>query len=147
MSLMEPASNFAPVARFMEHFFAVVENRSKRLQISLFLLNLDFVVRNSTLGERVQSNSLNSFKTFKRWTGIQYVGELIEAHTTLPVADQGEGPGGEAPLIFRPKWGPKGRKKFFWDRPPYLRVWMTAPPLIWRSGSATGFLYSYAVYS
>ena len=24
---------------------------------------------------------------------------------------------------------------------------MTAPPLIWRSGSATGFLYSYAVYS
>ena len=24
--------------------------------------------------------------------------------------------------------GPKGRKKFFWDRaPPYLRVWMTAP--------------------
>ena len=48
---------------------------------------------------------------------------------------------GRAPLIFRPKWGPKGWKKFFCrpgpplsqgldDRPP--------PPLIWReSGSAT----------
>ena len=41
---------------------------------------------------------------------------------------------GEAPppphLIFRTKWGPKGPKIFFWDRapPPYLRVWMTAPP-------------------
>ena len=42
---------------------------------------------------RAQSNSLNSFKTFKRRTGIQYVGELIEAHTMLPVADPGEGPG------------------------------------------------------
>ena len=36
-----------------------------------------------------------------------------------------EGPGGPAPLIFRPKWGPKGGKKFFW-RPP--------PPLISGSG-------------
>ena len=56
-----------------------------------------------------------------------------------------EGPGGPAPLIFRPKWGPKGGKKFFWRPPPpptYIRVWMTAPhpppsPLIWRSGFAT----------
>ena len=49
---------------------------------------------------------------------------------------------GPPPLIFWPKWGPKGRKNFFGDRPPpplpYLNVWMTAPPpLIWRSGSAT----------
>ena len=33
------------------------------------------------------------------------------------------------PLIFRPKWGPKGRKKKFEtvppSPPPYLRVWMT----------------------
>ena len=56
------------------------------------------------------------------------------------VADQGRGPGGPPP-IFRPKWGPKGRRNSF-GRPPslYLRVWMTAPPppppLIWRSGSA-----------
>ena len=41
-----------------------------------------------------------------------------------PVANPG---GGAAPLIFRPKWGPKGRKKFFWGR----------PHLIWRSGSVT----------
>ena len=40
--------------------------------------------------------------------------------------------GGRLPLIFRPKWGPKGRKKVFLRPPPtpYLRVWMTgAPPL------------------
>ena len=46
-----------------------------------------------------------------------------------------------SPLIFTPNWGPKGGKKFFWDRaPPFVRVWMTGPPpppLIWRSGSAT----------
>ena len=39
------------------------------------------------------------------------------------VADPGE------PLIFRPNWGPKGRKKVFETAPPtYLRVWMTPPP-------------------
>ena len=31
-----------------------------------------------------------------------------------------EGSGCPAPLIFRPKWGPKGGKKFFGDRPPPL---------------------------
>ena len=37
---------------------------------------------------------------------------------------------GPAPLIFRPKWGPKDLKKIFGDRPPppYLRVWLTGPP-------------------
>ena len=46
---------------------------------------------------------------------------------------QGRGPD---TLIFRPKWGLKGRKKFFWRRGlPHLRV----PPLIWRSGSAIDF--------
>ena len=41
---------------------------------------------------------------------------------------RGEARGG-APLTFRPNWGPKGRKKFFRRLPPpYLRVWMTAPP-------------------
>ena len=42
------------------------------------------------------------------------------SHTSLqrnPVADPGEGPREPAsppPLIFRPKRGPKGQKKFFW---------------------------------
>ena len=32
-------------------------------------------------------------------------------------------------IIFRPSWGLKGRKKVFWrPDPPYLRIWMTAPP-------------------
>jgi len=58
------------------------------------------------------------------------------------VAHPGEGPGGPGPpLIFRLKWGPKGRKTFFWDRPPplsqsldddppptYLKVWIRHCP-------------------
>ena len=48
----------------------------------------------------------------------------------LPWQIQGRGPGANPPpLIFRPKWDPKGRKNFFWrPGPPYLRVWMTSPP-------------------
>ena len=35
---------------------------------------------------------------------------------------------GGAPLIFRPNWGPKGRKSIFLrPGPPYIRVWMTGP--------------------
>ena len=51
---------------------------------------------------------------------------------SLSDAEPGKGPGGPPLLIFRPKWGPKGRKNFLGDRsppPPNLRVWMTAPPL------------------
>ena len=67
---------------------------------------------------------------------------------TFAVADPGEGPEGPVPaLIFRRKWGLKGRKKIFGNwAPPYLRAWLTAPPcppppLIWRSGSATAFVH------
>ena len=40
---------------------------------------------------------------------------------------EGRGPGSRPRLIFRPKWGPKGRKKLFWDwlpPSPYLKVWI-----------------------
>ena len=67
---------------------------------------------------------------------------------TLPISEvcsggsRGRARGPRPPLIFRRKWGPEGRKHFFFlgrpPPPPYLKVWMTAPPLIWRSGSATG---------
>ena len=57
---------------------------------------------------------------------------------------QGRGRGAAPPpLIFRPKWGPKGQKHFFETSPSpppppsYLRVWMTGLALFWRSGSAT----------
>ena len=43
----------------------------------------------------------------------------------------GKSRGGARPLIFRPNWGQKGRKKILW-RPP------TPPPLISRSSSGTG---------
>ena len=58
---------------------------------------------------------------------------------------QGRGPGSPhppPPLIFRPNWGPKGRKNSFGDRAtPFLRVWMTGAPFISRSRSGTDFLH------
>ena len=46
------------------------------------------------------------------------------------------------PLIFRPNWGPKGRKNSFGDRAtPFLRVWMTGATFISRSRSGTDFLH------
>ena len=37
--------------------------------------------------------------------------------------------GARSPPIFRPNWGPKGRENLFLrPPPPYLRVWITAPP-------------------
>ena len=50
----------------------------------------------------------------------------------LAVADPGEGPGGPARLVFRPKGRPKGRKKFL----------ETGPPLISGSGSLRAFIRS-----
>ena len=45
---------------------------------------------------------------------------------------QGRSPGGATPLIFRPNWGPKGRKLFFFleTEPPliYVSGWPTPPP-------------------
>ena len=53
-------------------------------------------------------------------------------------ADLGKGPGGPGPpLYFWTKLRPERSKKNFKKAPPYLWVWMTAPPLILRSESAT----------
>ena len=48
---------------------------------------------------------------------------------------QGRGLGARPLLIFRPNWGPKGRKKLFWTPPPL-------PPLISRSGTGTAVMRS-----
>ena len=59
----------------------------------------------------------------------------------LPWQIQGRGPGAHPPpLIFRPKWDPKGRKKFFETRSPLSQgLDDQGPPLIGRSGSATAY--------
>ena len=59
-----------------------------------------------------------------------YLSLILRTYDLSAVADPGKGPGGPHPLIFRPKWGPKGRKNQGLDDPP-------PPPLIRRSGSAT----------
>ena len=57
-------------------------------------------------------------------------------HVIYAVADPAEGTGGPALLIFRPIWGPKGRKNYL--RPP-------PPPLIWRSRSRHCYGLCYTV--
>ena len=73
-----------------------------------------------------------------------YLGDTLGTKASVPWMVVGMGSVNNQwrvqPLIFRPNWGPKGRKNVFWrpgpplskgldDRlPPYLRVWMTAPP-------------------
>ena len=63
------------------------------------------------------------------WASIQSTYELVKIQWRI----QGRHPWAPLPpLIFRPKWGPKCRKKVFGDRalPPYLRVWMAPPPYL-----------------
>ena len=54
------------------------------------------------------------------------------------MADPEEGPGGPVPPLFLDHTeAQKAEKIFFGDHPPpppHLRVWMTGPPLILRSG-------------
>ena len=74
----------------------------------------------------------NCLTSFSETWGRHPRGSLYMGVPTRPANPQWRiqrrGPGGRAPLIFGPNWGPKGRKKLFL-RPP--------PPLIWRSGFAT----------
>ena len=76
---------------------------------------------------------------------------ILRWRAESPVVFSGVSRGGggrvRCPLSFRPKRGPKGREKFFFETGPplYLRIWMTQPhppPPIWRSGSATGLIES-----
>ena len=56
-------------------------------------------------------------------------GSSVEKLEAVVDPGEGQGAGGAAPIIFRPK---------LIRAPPYLRVWLTTPlPLIGRSGSAT----------
>ena len=67
-----------------------------------------------------------SHRTFWRFD-ILTRGTVFQ-YGAVAVADPGEGSGGPGlPLIFRPNWGPKAWKHFFWDRLPYLRVCLIAP--------------------
>ena len=61
----------------------------------------------------------------------EYWPQILCCHSALEFEQKqwqihGRGRGVRPPFIFRPNWGPK---TLFGDRPPpYLRVWMSAPP-------------------
>ena len=56
--------------------------------------------------------------------------DLQENNMNITVADPGEGPGGGPvpPLFLDQTEAQRAEKNFFQTVPPYLRVWMTAPP-------------------
>ena len=64
----------------------------------------------------------------------------VDVDIELAVVDPVEGPGGAAPLIIEPNWGPRGRKKLFWrPAPPLIQGrGSPRPHLISRSGSGAG---------
>ena len=53
--------------------------------------------------------------------------------------------GAHPPLLFLDQTEAQRAEKYFFEDhplPPCLRIWMTGPPLIWRSGSATAYVNS-----
>ena len=76
-----------------------------------------------------------------------YCQYIFYGHIIMTVADPGEGP--SSPLILDQTEVPRAEKILFETSPPtprppapYLRAWLSGPPLIWRSGSATDSLLS-----
>ena len=69
--------------------------------------------------------------TYTRTIKLNLLMKWLLGSNHSPLADPGEGTGGPAPppaLIFRPNWGPKGRKKIFWETGPSLISGSEFPP-------------------
>ena len=70
-----------------------------------------------------------------------FISNILRYFPRVRESSGGGSRGRAPPLIFRPKWGPKGRKKFWGDgsSPISGSGWPLPPPhpVIWRSGSAT----------
>ena len=81
----------------------------------------------------ILGNSCSKLTAFKQ---ISHLCFLVLCVSASPVRFQwriqGRGLGGQPPLIFRLKWGPKGQKNFFGVRPP-------PPPPLPLTASATWF--------
>ena len=96
------------------------------------LSNFWVILRERHLKTKVDYGNLSfhlerpSQRTYKS-PSIVIVPSTCKQKKTSPWRIQGRSPGPR--LILRPKWDPKSRKRFVWDRaPPYLRVWMTGAP-------------------
>ena len=96
---------------------------------SLFFENRSLFWKKSELF--FENRSLFFSKSEYAFWKSEYWPQILCCHSALEFEQnqwhcQGRGRGVRPPFIFWPKWGPK---KLFGDGPPpYLRVWMTAPP-------------------
>ena len=72
----------------------------------------------------------NSFTMIKCNLCVRHFHERKTFNIQHSGGSRGGTRGGPPPApIFRPNWGPKGQKTFFLETaPPFLRIWMTAPP-------------------
>ena len=90
--------------------------------------------------ESDQSRSWTFQGLFTKRGGICKLSEAIP----FSGGSRGEARGASLPpVIFRPNWGPKGRKKFATAPPSLIAAsgwsgWLPPPPILWRSISATG---------
>ena len=95
-------------------------------------LDMSRLYRKQNLIYKIKKNLLTSEYHLKDQVVLSRLREdtnFCSTNLSPPFANPGgrDTRGPDPHLIFRPNWGLKDRKKLFWDRPPYLRVWMTAP--------------------
>ena len=74
---------------------------------------------------------ISTGKRRRQWSGKLSSVVRLERSCLLSGGSRGGAWVARAPLIFRPNWGPKGRKKIFWRPPPPLvsgSGWPALPP-------------------
>ena len=85
-----------------------------------------------TTGVCILKNATQKKWYLRFWNIFSFI---LRWRAESPVVFSGVSRGGggrvRCPLSFRPKRGPKGREKFFFETGPplYLRIWMTPPPI------------------
>ena len=114
----------------------IKNNDILRLPFATILLSKEdkevVLIFNNNVIYRIHYNVILSETDVMQW--FCFISQnKVDVDIELAVVDPAEGPGGPAPLIIEPNWGPRGRKKLFWrpappPPPPYPRVWITAPP-------------------
>ena len=110
----------------------IKNNDILRLPFATILLSKEdkevVLIFNNNVIYRIHYNVILSETDVMQW--FCFISQnKVDVDIELTVVDPAEGPGGPAPLIIEPNWGPRGRKKLFW-RP--------RPHLISRSGSGAG---------
>ena len=128
---MPPPPTYAPFAIFSTFYPLPVKLKCNVIQQnwSVTVQALKITTRTTSSEQYLKwsspSNNCPCFVQKRNNRPPGYYSRKYGIRVCITLADPGEGPGGQASLIFRPNWEPKGRKTFVWrPGPPYLRVWI-----------------------